>query len=169
MLCGGVPEMAQSIDISVGELEVRPHEHAVFVRGSAVPLTSREFDILLRLTEHPGWVFSAAQLSGDLEGDDYSPESVSVLVSRLRQKLAAAGASDVIETVRGMGYRLHTPAGAIQEPLAVGAATRQMRDALWQLQEAVMEAERSGTAEQQFEVADVLDQARRAVFGSLAE
>jgi DNA-binding winged helix-turn-helix (wHTH) protein len=161
--------VTQSTDISFGDLEIRPHEHTVLVRGLEVPLTSREFEIVLSLAEHPGWVFSAAQLSGDMEGDDYSPESVSVLISRLRQKLASAGACDVVETVRGMGYRLHTPVGGAQEPLAAGGASRQMRDALWQLQEAVMEAERSATLEQQYEIADRLDQTRRAVFGSLAE
>ena len=161
--------MQISGDILAGELEVRPHEHIVLVNGQEVPLSSREFEILLMLAQHPGWVFSANQLSGDPEDGEYSPESVSVLVSRLRHKLAEAGASEVIETVRGFGYRLSsskTPGEGIPETHGVN---RELRDAAWQLQEAVFEVEHSGTPEQQQEAVDVLEQARRDLFSSLAE
>jgi len=153
----------------VGDLEVRPREHTVLVNGSDVPLSSREFDIVRMLAEHPGWVFSASQLSGDSEEGDYSPESVSVLVSRLRHKLAAEGAPDVVETVRGVGYRLH-PARApgVESPESAGVS-RELRDAFWQLQEAVIEVEHSGSVEQQRAVVELLERARRAAFASLAE
>ena len=98
--------MRTSDSIEIGEVEVCPHEHSVLVRGHDVALTSREFDIVMALAEHPGWVFSADQLAGDPDQGDYSPESVSVLVSRARHKLTSAGAPDLIETVRGLGYRL---------------------------------------------------------------
>jgi len=64
---------------------------------------------------------------------------VSVLVSRIRQKLTTSGAPDLVETVRGFGYRLHAPEGPCEEPAAAVAANRELRDTMWQLQEAVIE------------------------------
>lgn len=139
----------------------------MLVQGREVALTPREFEIVLMLAEHPGWVFSANQLSGDPEQGDHSPESVSVLVSRLRQKLSEAGASDVVETVRGFGYRLHAELETTEE--APREVSRELRDAAWQLQEAAIEVEHSGTPDQQRAAADVLDQARRDLYGCLAE
>lgn len=161
--------MPPSDNICVGELEVRPHEHTVLIHGHQVPLSSKEFDIVMMLAEHPGWVFSADQLSGDSEQSGCSPESVSVLVYRLRQKLTVAGASDVVETVRGFGYRLRSPNAPGEESSAAADVRRELRDACWQLQEAVIELEHLGSLEQQREVEGLLEQARRAVYASLAE
>ena len=156
-------------DICVGDLEVRAHEHAVVLHGQPVPLSSREFEIVRMLAEHPGWVFSAGQLSGDPEEGDYSPESVSVLVSRIRHKFAEAGTPDVVDTVRGVGYRLHSARAPHRESSEAVDASRELRDASWQLQEAVIEVEHSGSLEQRREAADVLEDSRRAVFAILAE
>ncbi len=152
----------------MGDLELRPREHVAFVADKEIALTPGEFEIVLALAEHPGWVFSASQLANDSEeGEEHSPESVSVLVSRVRQKLATAGLSDAIETVRGFGYRLRR--GAEPTDAVSVMAARSLRDAAWQLQEAVIEVEHSGTAEQQEAAAEVLQRARHAVFASLAE
>ncbi len=161
--------MVISGNMSVGELEVRPHERTVLVRGHTVPLSSKEFDIVTMLAEHPGWVFSADQLAGDPLESGCSPESVSVLVYRVRQKLADAGASDVVETVRGLGYRLRSSGAPGDESTQAAATRRELRDACWQLQDAVFEVDHSGSIEQQREVVELLEQARRAVFASLAE
>lgn len=155
--------------ICVGELEIRPHEHLVLVGEQEVPLTSREFDIMMMLAEHPGWTCSASQLAGDLAEGDYSPESISVLVARLRKKFAAVGAHALVETVRGVGYRLSTSASERDGGPVLGGANRALRDATWQLHEAVIEVERTGNPEQQREVSDVLDRARREVFATLAK
>jgi DNA-binding response OmpR family regulator len=98
--------MSSSDDSNGYRLCVRSHEHVVTVDGCEVPLTPREYAIIRTLYSRPGWVFSALQLAGDADDSDYAPESVSVLVSRLRGKLARAGAPDAIDTVRGFGYRL---------------------------------------------------------------
>ena len=161
--------MPTSDNLTVGELQVRPHEHVVLVGGNTVPLSSKEFDIVMMLAEHPGWVFSADQLSGDPDEAGCSPESVSVLVYRLRQKLAEAGASDVVETVRGLGYRLRSSSATGDETVPAVGTRRELRDACWQLQEAVIEVDHAGNSKQQHEVAVVLEQARRAVYTSLAE
>lgn len=159
--------MERTDSIGVGELEIHPREHCALFRGEPVPLTAREFDILTVLAEHPGWTYSASQLCDAPVDAGYSPESVSVLVSRLRHKLSSVGAFELIETVRGVGYRL---------PAAVGGAAtdrrgpnHELRDAVWVLHEAVIEAENLGTVEQQHEIADTLEQARRAVYASLAK
>lgn len=161
--------MSDTGDFCVGDLEVRVREHVVLVDGSEVRLSSREFEIVRMLAEHPGWVFSAGQLAGEPEEGDYSPESVSVLVSRLRGKLATAGARDVVETVRGAGYRLHASRVTCDGSSATGDVSRELKDALWQVQEAVIEVGHSGNAEQQHAATEALERARRAVFGSLAE
>jgi DNA-binding response OmpR family regulator len=73
--------------------------------GSAViDLTAREFALLESFLRHPGQVMSREQLLSRVWGYDFDPGSnvVDVYVRYLRRKLGG----DVIETVRGMGYRL---------------------------------------------------------------
>jgi DNA-binding winged helix-turn-helix (wHTH) protein len=161
--------MPASGDVTPSGLVIRSHEHVASVAGRDLELTSREFEIISALAEHPGWVLSAEQLATEDDEVDYSPESVSVLVSRLRHKLADAGLPDIIETVRGFGYRLRVPSpddeGA--SPEEVDAESR-LRDAAWRLQEAVLEVEHSGSDEQRGAAADALEDARRAVYRVLA-
>lgn len=161
--------MSADENMCVGDLELRPREHVVLIDGTDVPLSSREFDIMRLLVEHPGWVYSAGQLSAAAEQGDYSPESVSVLVSRLRHKLTKAGAASVIETVRGAGYRLHSARVPCDDDATEPGVNRELRDALWMLQEAVMEAEHTGTADQQHHATQALEDARRSIFARLAE
>lgn len=156
-------------DICVGDLQVLRHEHVVLACGQAVPLSSREFEIVMMLAEHPGWVLSADQLSSESDEEAYSPESVSVLVSRVRHKLAAAGLSDAIETVRGVGYRLMGSQLTWDEAIAADEGSRALRDASWKLHETVIEVDHSGTAEQKANAAGVIDRARRDLYATLAE
>jgi DNA-binding response OmpR family regulator len=69
----------------------------------AIELSTREFRLLETFLRHPGQVLSQAQLLDQVWGYDFDPESnvVEVYVGYLRKKLAA----DLIETVRGAGYR----------------------------------------------------------------
>ena len=69
----------------------------------AVELSAREFRLLETFLRHPGQVLSQAQLLDQVWGYDFDPESnvVEVYVGYLRKKLAA----DLIETLRGAGYR----------------------------------------------------------------
>ena len=78
-------------------------------RGSrAIELTAKEFDLLRFLLEHPRQVFSKGQILRDVWGYEYLGGSnvVEAYVSYLRRKLNAPGEPDLIETVRGAGYRL---------------------------------------------------------------
>jgi len=164
-----VHDVGVTDDISLGDLEIRPHERTLMVSGEPVPVTPGEFDIVLALAEHPGWVYSAEQLASD-PADGHSPESVSVLVSRLRHALSEAGLPDAIETVRGFGYRLHTPAHCAEQAETTGARDGlELRDAAWRLQEAVIEAEHSGTPEQRAAAVEALEAARHAVYAALAK
>jgi len=153
--------------ICIGDIEIRPNERSLWAHGQEVPLTFREFDIVLVLAEHPGWAYSVDQLSIDPEEGEFSPESVSVLVSRIRKKLAAAGAADVVETVRGIGYRLHASGKCDGTPVPPEGVDRELKDALWQIEAAVIEVRRVGDERQQRAVVDLLHRASRTIAESL--
>ena len=137
--------------------------------GVPVELTSREFEILARLAEHPGWVFSADQLAEDSDAREYSSESVSVHMSRLRHKLSATGAPDAVETVRGFGYRLRAGDADDAGVEPASGVDRSLRDALWQLSEAVHEVEHAGGPTQRLAASDSLERARREIYAILAK
>lgn len=95
--------------ISVGALEVRPQARRASWEGADLDLTTTEFDLLEILAARAGRVQERAGLVRELRGIDFTSidRSVDVIVSRLRRKLAAAGASrDLIRTVRGIGYMM---------------------------------------------------------------
>ncbi len=81
--------------------------------GRTVDLSSREFALLEFLMRHPGQVLTRAQILNSVWGYDFDPGSnvVDVYVGYLRNKLEDTDA-DVIETVRGGGYRFRRPEGA---------------------------------------------------------
>jgi DNA-binding response OmpR family regulator len=96
-----------------GPLVVEHDAHRVLVFGAEVALTRREFGLLAALAEHPGWVYSRDHLLLEVwgvDGGSIETRLVDQHVANLRRKLAAAGADDLIHTVRGLGYRLDAPA-----------------------------------------------------------
>ncbi len=92
--------------IEAGSLRLDPRRREATVRGEALELRSREFDLLAALARDPGVVLSRESLLEDVWGTDFPGETrtVDVHVSELRKKLGADG--PVIELVRGVGYRL---------------------------------------------------------------
>lgn len=86
----------------------------VTVDGKPVQLTSREFALLETFLRHPDQVLSREQLLSHVWGYFFDPNTnlVNVYVNNLRKKLGA----EILETVRGAGYRLPT---AAQEPDSV--------------------------------------------------
>jgi two-component system phosphate regulon response regulator PhoB len=88
-----------------GALEIDINTQRVRVRGREVPLTSAEYRLLITLSERPGKIFSREDLAHEIgTGEEQaSPRSVDTHVMRLRQKLGVA--ADIVETVRGAGYR----------------------------------------------------------------
>jgi DNA-binding response OmpR family regulator len=91
------------------QVTVYPAARTVMLGSSEVPLTRREFDLLLCLAENPVRVFTRAQLLAQVWGNEFTgPRSVDVHVLRLRAKLGMD--LPLVMTLRGVGYRLHSDA-----------------------------------------------------------
>ncbi len=73
-----------------------------------ISLTAREFSLLEYLTRSPGRVYTRTQILEHVWGYDFDPNTnlIDVHIQRLRKKLDAGSASPLIETVRGVGYRI---------------------------------------------------------------
>jgi len=86
--------------IDLGRREVR-------VRGDVIPFTTREFELLQFLAEHPGLALSRQQILDGVWGFDWfgDERTVDVHLAQIRKKLDGAVR---IDTVRGIGYRLET-------------------------------------------------------------
>ena len=92
--------------LSVGPVELWPSRREVTLEGEELQLTMREFDLLEFLMRSPGEVFSREVLLQRVWGWDFDGGSrtVDVHVQQIRAKLGEH--ADLIETVRGVGYRL---------------------------------------------------------------
>lgn len=88
-----------------GPLHITPVERLVRLEGQEVDLTPKEYDLLMLLASHPGWVFKREVLLQQVWGDSYDgfDRTIDNHVTRLRKKLGALG--EKIETVWGVGYR----------------------------------------------------------------
>jgi DNA-binding response OmpR family regulator len=85
-------------------LRIFPDSRVIMRGDQPVPLTRREFDLLLFFVEHPGRVFTRRQLLAAVWGHEYASErTVDVHIRRLRVK---AG-QPLVATVYRVGYRLH--------------------------------------------------------------
>ncbi|MBN1921198.1 MAG: response regulator transcription factor [Anaerolineae bacterium] len=103
--------------LHAGALSLDPARREVRLAGTLLELTTLEFDLLHLLMTRPGWVFSREQLLEQVWGYDYVEDArvVDAVIKRLRAKLRAVApegdglpGGDLIETVRGVGYRLET-------------------------------------------------------------
>jgi two-component system phosphate regulon response regulator PhoB len=93
----------------IGPLEIYTAAHVVRVSGEPVELTPTEFKLLLALAERRGRVQARTLLLQAVwdAAPDIQTRTVDMHVQRLRAKLGVAG--DLVETVRGFGYRLRAP------------------------------------------------------------
>lgn len=101
------------VEYTVGPLYVSPARHVVRVHGREVTLTLKEYEVLRMLLENQDVVLTRDQLLNQVWGYAFDGESrtVDVHIRTLRQKLGEAGA--LIETVRGVGYKIGVqPCGA---------------------------------------------------------
>ena len=91
--------------IAAGDVAVDLGRREVRVRGEAVAFTTKEFELLQFLAEHPGLALSRQQILDGVWGYDWFGDlrTVDVHVAQLRKKLDGAVQ---IDTVRGVGYRL---------------------------------------------------------------
>lgn len=96
-----------------GNVTLDQELHAVFVDGRRVPLTGREYDFLQVMMLHKGVLLTKERfLSGLYADSEETPDLkiVDVFVCKLRRKLAACGAAEMIRTVWGRGHVLFDPA-----------------------------------------------------------
>ena len=93
-----------SPDLRCGDLTLDPRRAVVTLAGVPVPLTSHEYRMLAYLMLHRGRLVTRQELTTHLYAQDCERDSntLEVFVARLRRKLGAS----VIETVRGLGYRM---------------------------------------------------------------
>lgn len=100
------PHSERSKAYSVGSLVVFPDKHEVTVSGSPVQLTLKEFEMLCYLIENKGIVLTREKILDKIWNYSFDGESrtVDVHIRTLRQKLGDA--ANIIETVRGIGYKI---------------------------------------------------------------
>jgi DNA-binding response OmpR family regulator len=97
-------DQAQSVELEAGGVQLDLRSRTARLEGREIALTAREFALLETFMRHPNQVLSQVQLMDRVWGYDFDPGSnvVEVYVGYLRRKLR----KDLIETVRGAGYRL---------------------------------------------------------------
>ncbi len=124
-------------EIRRGDLVIDEATYIARIRGRILDLTFRELELLRFLAQHPGRVFTRAQLLQEVWGYDYfgGTRTVDVHVRRLRAKLGAEHES-LIGTVRNVGYRFvansaarrsvedSAPPGQSESATAIDAPTR---------------------------------------------
>ena len=103
------PRQAESSVISAGPISIDTDARTVTVRGAAVSLTNKEYELLLFLARHPNQIFSREDLYEMIWGLESMGDNITVAVhvNRLREKLEEDPAKpQLIQTVWGVGYRL---------------------------------------------------------------
>ena len=96
-----------SPELACGPLRIDTKASRATIDGTPLKLTSLEFRLLAYLMHHVGAVISRTELVEHLYDQDFDRDSntIEVFVGRLRKKMGV----DMIETVRGMGYRIRPP------------------------------------------------------------
>jgi DNA-binding response OmpR family regulator len=114
-------------EISSGELTIDAGGYTARLRGRPLDLTYKEFELLKYLVQHPGRVFTRAQLLQEVWGYDYygGTRTVDVHVRRLRAKLGPEH-EVLIGTVRNVGYRFDPPKDRRGADPVAGAVPRDL-------------------------------------------
>ena len=101
----GRDEEDEDAILTHGDLRIDPARVRVTWQGEVVDLTATEFSVLLFLARKPGWVFTRKQIVDSVKGEYYAvtERAVDVQMVGLRKKLG--GGAELIETVRGIGYK----------------------------------------------------------------
>ncbi len=109
----------QPEEISTGDLVIDASGYTARLRGRHLDLTYKEFELLKYLVQHPGRVFTRAQLLQEVWGYDYygGTRTVDVHIRRLRAKLGTEY-EQYISTVRNVGYRFDLPKERRATPVA---------------------------------------------------
>lgn len=99
---------ADSPVVKCGPIVIDTARHEASIQGRSMDLSATEFDLLLFLSRHAGQVFSRRQIIDAIKGDDYpvTERAVDVQILSIRRKIAKVSSDDLIETIRGVGYRM---------------------------------------------------------------
>ena len=91
--------------INLNGIKINPLKREVIIKNQNLELTFTEFQILYLLISHPGWVFTRYQIIDKIRGDNHpvTDRAVDFQIVGLRKKMGKAG--DLIQTIRGVGYR----------------------------------------------------------------
>ena len=91
--------------LQIDGLKINTKKFQLSIDGATVDLTKSEFGILHFLASHRGWVFTRYQIVDAIRGEKYvvTERAIDVQIAGLRKKLGSH--ADLIETVRGVGYR----------------------------------------------------------------
>ena len=118
------------MEIRNGPLSVDEATYSARLKGRVLDLTFKEFELLKYLAQHPGRVFTRAQLLQEVWGYDYfgGTRTVDVHVRRLRAKLGTEH-EQMIGTVRNVGYKFVRPSRAGLGVAQTGALTDDSDDA----------------------------------------
>lgn len=95
-------------EIILKNLKINNAKHQVSISGKSIELSMTEYDILALLASHPGQVFSRQQIINEVKGSSYpvTERSIDVQVVNIRHKMGESAFDGLIETIRGIGYRL---------------------------------------------------------------
>ena len=102
----GIDDGENKEEYTVGNLVVNTAKHRVFADGKEIILTYKEFELLCYLLENRDVVLTRDKILSKIWGYNFDGETrtVDVHIRMLRQKLGSAG--DIIETIRGVGYKI---------------------------------------------------------------
>ena len=106
-------------EIRTGDVVIDESTYTAKIKGRSLDLTFKEFELLKYLAQHPGRVFTRAQLLQEIWGYDYfgGTRTVDVHIRRLRSKLGPEFES-IIGTVRNVGYRFTLPNGGKESQIS---------------------------------------------------
>lgn len=102
------PAGALESELTVETLVLKPAEREVFSNGKKVDLTLKEFELLHYLMRNPGKVLNREEIYVHLWdfADNFMSNTIDVHVKNLRKKLGNDSNGKLVETIRGVGYRL---------------------------------------------------------------
>lgn len=97
--------------IEIADLKIDLSRHDVERGGVKIPMTRQEYSLLLFFAQHAGDVLPRTLIASEVWGIDFESDTniVDVAIRRLRKKIDDNHSIKLIETVRGMGYRLNNP------------------------------------------------------------
>ena len=107
-----------SREIRTGEIVIDENSYTAKIKGRSLDLTFKEFELIKFLAQHPGRVFTRAQLLQEIWGYDYfgGTRTVDVHIRRLRSKLGPEHEA-IVGTVRNVGYRFTLPSAGKEAPI----------------------------------------------------